>query len=402
MWHYQFTPHDLWDWDATQTSVLVDAQWQGQPRPLMLHANRNGFFYVFDRRDGALLLAKPFVRNLTWASGIGADGRPLKLPDQEPTAAGTKVCPSQDGATNWYAPSFNPATGLYYLQTVKWISERPLHAGLVNLDPRLGFNSIWFVVSALLQHPLVRESSTFANLLPMTFAAADIPFQQKGKKAQAEFDFIGQVLGGKSKVVSVVRDTIRVDLDAGSFKRLTNGDIQYNTGFYLKPGKYDFYFLDNKNNPALLQYSVQFTGENTPRTERYVLITPSADERGKMEQALAARKAYTTYGIHFDFDKASIRNDSVPLLRQIATALQNNPLWTLSITGHTDSIGDNAYNMKLSQARANSVRAILVKLGVSPARLTTAGAGPSQPIATNKTLQGRALNRRVVLARTDR
>jgi alcohol dehydrogenase (cytochrome c) len=119
VWHYQFTPHDLWDWDATQTSVLVDAEWQGQPRPLMLHANRNGFFYVFDRRDGALLLAKPFVRNLTWASGIGADGRPLKVPGQEPTVTGTKVCPSQDGATNWYSPSFNPATGLYYLQTVE-------------------------------------------------------------------------------------------------------------------------------------------------------------------------------------------------------------------------------------------------------------------------------------------
>ena len=117
VWHYQFTPHDLWDWDATQTSVLVDAEWQGRPRKLMLHASRNGFFYVFDRQDGALLLAKPFVKNLTWASGIGADGRPIKLPNQEPTAAGTKVCPSQDGATNWFSPSFNPATGLYYVQT---------------------------------------------------------------------------------------------------------------------------------------------------------------------------------------------------------------------------------------------------------------------------------------------
>jgi len=116
-WYYQFTPHDLWDWDATQTSVLVDAAWQGQPRKLMLHANRNGFFYVFDRETGKLLLAKPFVRNLTWASGIGSDGRPIKLPNQEPTAAGTKVCPSQDGATNWFSPSFNPATGLYYVQT---------------------------------------------------------------------------------------------------------------------------------------------------------------------------------------------------------------------------------------------------------------------------------------------
>ena len=80
-WHYQFTPHDLWDWDATQTSVLVDADWQGRPRKLLLHASRNGFFYVFDRADGTLLLAKPFVRNLTWASGIGADGRPIRLPE---------------------------------------------------------------------------------------------------------------------------------------------------------------------------------------------------------------------------------------------------------------------------------------------------------------------------------
>jgi alcohol dehydrogenase (cytochrome c) len=131
-WHYQFTPHDLWDWDATQTSVLVNADWEGQRpstdrsgrrepverrRPLMLHASRNGFFYVFDRRDGTLLLAKPFVRNLTWASGIRSDGRPIQLPNQEPTFEGTRVCPSQDGATNWFSPSFNPATGLYYVQT---------------------------------------------------------------------------------------------------------------------------------------------------------------------------------------------------------------------------------------------------------------------------------------------
>ena len=116
-WYYQFTPHDLWDWDATQTSVVVDADWQGRPRQLLLHASRNGFFYVFDRAAGSLLLAKPFVRNLTWASGVGADGRPIKRAGQEPTAAGTKVCPSQDGATNWFSPSYNPATGLYYVQT---------------------------------------------------------------------------------------------------------------------------------------------------------------------------------------------------------------------------------------------------------------------------------------------
>jgi alcohol dehydrogenase (cytochrome c) len=116
-WHYQTTPHDLWDWDATETPVVVDAQWEGRPRKLLLQANRNGFFYVFDRTDGKLLLGKPFVRNLTWASGIGADGRPIVNPNQEPSPAGTLVCPSQDGATNWFSPSFNPATGLYYIQT---------------------------------------------------------------------------------------------------------------------------------------------------------------------------------------------------------------------------------------------------------------------------------------------
>jgi alcohol dehydrogenase (cytochrome c) len=72
---------------------------------------------VFDRATGRRLLTTPFVRNLTWASGIGADGRPIKLPNQAPSPQGTRVCPSQDGATNWFSPSFNPATGLYYVQT---------------------------------------------------------------------------------------------------------------------------------------------------------------------------------------------------------------------------------------------------------------------------------------------
>ena len=116
-WYSQFTPHDLWDWDATETPILLDTAWQGQPRKLLVQANRNGFFYVLDRTNGKLLLAKPFVKNITWASGIAPDGRPVKLPHQEPTEAGTKVCPSQDGATNWFSPSYNPITGLFYVQT---------------------------------------------------------------------------------------------------------------------------------------------------------------------------------------------------------------------------------------------------------------------------------------------
>jgi alcohol dehydrogenase (cytochrome c) len=116
-WYFQFTPHDLWDWDSTETSIVTDQMWKGSERKLLLHADRNGFFYVLDRITGKLLLAQQFVKNLTWASGIDADGRPRKLPNQIPTTEGTKVCPSQDGATNWYSPSFNSSSGLFYFQT---------------------------------------------------------------------------------------------------------------------------------------------------------------------------------------------------------------------------------------------------------------------------------------------
>ena len=114
-WHFQFTPHDLYDYDATETPVLVDANYKGQPRKLMIQANRNGFLYVLDRTNGAFLSAIQFADKVTWASGIDAKGRPI-LTGKIPTAEGTEVCPSFSGATNWYSPSYNPDQNrLYFL-----------------------------------------------------------------------------------------------------------------------------------------------------------------------------------------------------------------------------------------------------------------------------------------------
>jgi outer membrane protein OmpA-like peptidoglycan-associated protein len=164
----------------------------------------------------------------------------------------------------------------------------------------------------------------------------------------------------------------------------------------------DFYFLANRNNPILIQYHVQFTGEKAPRTESIVEVTAGASVRGAMEQALATKRTYDLYGIHFDFGKATIRPDTASLLDQIATSLGNNPLWTLKIVGHTDSIGDAAFNQTLSSKRAEAIKAALVKRRIAGARLTTEGAGKSEPKASNDTLEGRAVNRRVELTRTDR
>src|SRR5438105_9633827 len=116
-WHFQFTPHDVWDYDAQETPALVDATWQGRPRKLLVQANRNGFFYVLDRTDGTFLLGTQYAKNLTWASGLTSEGRPKIVPGMEPSLEGKRVCPSLEGASNWYSTSFNPATGLYYVQT---------------------------------------------------------------------------------------------------------------------------------------------------------------------------------------------------------------------------------------------------------------------------------------------
>jgi alcohol dehydrogenase (cytochrome c) len=118
-WYYQFTPHDLHDWDATETPMLVDTEFGGRQRKLLLQANRNGFFYVLDRLNGQFLLGQPFVKKMTWASGIGADGRPKVLRESDPTPQGTKACPAVEGATNWMSTAFDAATGLFYVMALE-------------------------------------------------------------------------------------------------------------------------------------------------------------------------------------------------------------------------------------------------------------------------------------------
>jgi PQQ-dependent dehydrogenase (methanol/ethanol family) len=130
LWYFQYTPHDLHDWDANQPLALIDAPFQGQQRKLLLHANRNGFLYVLDRTNGKFLQASAMVKKLTWASGVGKDGRPILLPANETNEVGVKTCPAVRGATNWYSTAFNPATQLYYVMTVEDCSSyRKAHDG---------------------------------------------------------------------------------------------------------------------------------------------------------------------------------------------------------------------------------------------------------------------------------
>ena len=118
-WYFQFTPHDTHDWDAQSIPVLVDMEYRGQPRKLLLHPNRNGFFYVLDRTNGRFLSATPFVKKLNWASRIDEKGKPVVIPGTDPTPAGNLGCPSKRGAANWMSPTFDPATGLLYVPSLE-------------------------------------------------------------------------------------------------------------------------------------------------------------------------------------------------------------------------------------------------------------------------------------------
>jgi alcohol dehydrogenase (cytochrome c) len=109
VWHFQFTPNDGYDYDSVQVPVLVDMDWDGRPRKLMLWANRNGYFYALDRETGEFLLGEPFVK-VNWSSGLDENGRPIPTPQP----AGSPTWPGNQGGTNWYPPSYSPSTGLFY------------------------------------------------------------------------------------------------------------------------------------------------------------------------------------------------------------------------------------------------------------------------------------------------
>jgi alcohol dehydrogenase (cytochrome c) len=112
-WHFQFTPHDVLDMDSNQVPVLLDAEFRGRPRKLVLFANRNGFYYVLDRLTGEYLVGKQFARQ-NWAKGLDDRGRPVVNPAAVPSLEGALVYPDDDGTANWFSPSLNPKTGLFY------------------------------------------------------------------------------------------------------------------------------------------------------------------------------------------------------------------------------------------------------------------------------------------------
>ncbi len=146
-WHYQFTPHDLNDWDSNHMPVLADVNWHGEQRSVVMVGNRNGFFYVLDRTSGELLLGKPFTAT-SWARELDDDGRPIVLND------GSEGCvPDPWGSTNFMPPSYYPDLGLFFLTAretcATFVPEEPQlvpgqasFGGVVFIDSEQGYGAL--------------------------------------------------------------------------------------------------------------------------------------------------------------------------------------------------------------------------------------------------------------------
>ena len=114
-WYYQTSPHDTHDWDSAQTPILVDAEFNGRMRKLVLHASRNGYYFTLDRVTGERLVSTRYSETANWAKEINKQGQPVRDPAKDFHVGGSLVSPANSGVTNWPPPSFSPDTGLFYV-----------------------------------------------------------------------------------------------------------------------------------------------------------------------------------------------------------------------------------------------------------------------------------------------
>jgi outer membrane protein OmpA-like peptidoglycan-associated protein len=164
----------------------------------------------------------------------------------------------------------------------------------------------------------------------------------------------------------------------------------------------ELFVLDDAPDPLVLSWRLRhpdFHAGNF-RVEVVKINFPVAKPYNVLEKQLTQEKRAVTYGIYFDFAQATLKPESAPVLKEIAQALKNNPDWKLTVEGHTDDIGGDAYNLDLSKRRALAVKeALVAQYNITPDRLANDGFGASRPVESNDTLEGRARNRRVELVR---
>lgn len=235
VWFYQVSPHDVHDWDASETPVLVNGVIDGKPRKLLLQASRNGYFFVLDRTNGEHILTKPLIDSLNWTKGLNSEGQPIPAPDKYPTPDGVLVSPAAGGATNWPAPSFSPQTNLFYVGTNKTYSmfyltdtsERPEGwAGLDNVVSSDG--GALLALDYQTGKPAWRhEWPTGSGVVSMLSTAGDLLFTSNGHNFIAFDAKSGKILWHAGLTSSLSNGPITYMLDGRQYLLVAAADTLF-------------------------------------------------------------------------------------------------------------------------------------------------------------------------------
>ena len=243
-WYYQFSPHNEFDWDATQTPVLAEIEWQGRTRKVMLWANRNGYFYVIDRITGEFMKGQPFVKT-NWATGFDPKGRPIPAPGIVPTKEGTLVYPGNQGGTNWYPPSYSPTTGLFYIPT--WENSSTIY--IKGEEP-----------------PEFHEGQTFAGLFPRPGARGEDAYGAvraiDPKTGEKKWDYRQNAVSTEAGILTTASNVLFSGSRDGSFYALDARDgkllWQTNLGPSVAAGPMT-YMVNGKQHVSIQVGSALFT-----------------------------------------------------------------------------------------------------------------------------------------------
>lgn len=291
------------------------------------------------------------------------------------------------------------------LHTVDGIHSSMIEVSVKRTDGQHGDHSRKLCIADMLHG---RELETmFGDSVPDTIAGTTMftlstdsfkELKAKGSTEVALYDAY-RASGNNIHLVGLRKGPFtRVEPQDVPYNIIVNGDQKDLPSIHAKGSLsghvYEAWILDDEANPIILK--IMCPEMNWHIT--YVKITFPVEK--KIEQELAQTGHAEIYGIYFDFNSAKLRPESAPVLKEISDALKNNPGWKIKIDGHTDNVGGDAYNLQLSQRRAEAVKQALIKeYGIVAERMTPEGFGASRPKATNATIEGRALNRRVELVR---
>ena len=388
VWHYQTTPGDSWDYDATQPITLADLTIDGRPRKVLMQPNKNAFLYVLDRETGKLISATPYA-SMTWATGVDSSGRPIVNPAAKPSTAGVLVSPADYGAHNWNPTSFSPTTGLLYLSVTDGgillhvvdpkfklnpndrtmgIDPRyagPLKAKRDSAPPAKGRLVAWNPATKReawrVEHPGLRSGGTLST-------AGNLVFQGRGDGIFAAYRATdGKMLWKYDAEVGIAAAPMTYAIDGVQYVAI----LAAPPGYYVDPkirtgpGRLFVFTLDGK---ATLAPSIVPAASPIPAPTFVVKATPAEVTEGGGLYFMYCRRCHNP---DFNF----VKSGAIPDLRR-TTAATHATFEQIVRGGARRTLGMPSFAKDITSDQVRLIQAYVL----DQARLASAGSGASAPV----------------------